>query len=119
MQKAKKRRFATIFVSAFLGLLFGLICAYSGTKRGYINDLWMFVSTVYNRSFIGFVTGLTYESDKFVKELVKASLWGFFVSALMVLYNGPLAAIGFGIFGIIWSVLILLGLKVFEKFYKK
>jgi len=88
-----------LFISTFLGFLFGLLCAYSSTIFQPVGPptFWGLIATVYNRTLIGFLIGL---ERSWRPEWLKGMVIGTLVSWAMTLSYGPFGLL-FGVPGAI------------------
>jgi hypothetical protein len=108
MNKEKKHR---IILAIIFGVFFGLICAFMATIRKPVEITFLLlITTIYTRTLAGLFIGLLGEwvivDNSLLNILLRGFIIGFLVSLPMALPFGGSAAIGFGLFGGIYGLII-------------
>ncbi len=111
MEKRKK-----LFLEySFLGLLFGIFCAYMATIRKPVPITeWVLIGAIYNRVLIGISLFLLIPIKKKINKWALSFITGFLISMAMSLPFG-IGGIGFGIIGGVYGILIELIIKIINK----
>ncbi|MCD6549519.1 hypothetical protein J7K41_02300 [Candidatus Micrarchaeota archaeon] len=90
-----------------LGLFFGLICAGMATVRKPVPlTALVLIDTVYTRTLAGGLIGLLSDRKKWFFVGCRGFVIGFLVSISMALPYGVSGALGFGLFGGVYGLII-------------